>query len=213
MRRRLLEAALVVFGQRGIEARVVDDITDVAQVSRGTFYNYFRTNEELLSAVAIEAANEVTSAIEARFDGPPDAAARIAVGVRSWLELVQRYPHIGALFRRAGLYVLDQNLKSRITARKYTPVWAKEGRFTLDRPELLFDIVSGTILAGINTVVTSRAPPGYAEEMAQRILIALGLDADEAASVAFEPLEPLVLPTDSLIERSVALFNRFQAEQ
>jgi len=206
-RKRLLEAALVVFSQHGVEGSVVDEVTTIAGVARGTFYNYFRTNEELLSTVATEATNEVVNAIEARFDEPPDGPPRIAAGIRSWLELVQRYPHVGAFFRRAGLYTLDLNVRSRILARDYMPRWVASGKLNLKCPELLWDIVSGSILAGINTIVLTGAPKDYAEEMTLRVLVALGVDFEEAASVAFAPLEPLVLPPDSLIERSVARFE------
>src|SRR5688572_6508878 len=74
MRARLLEAALIVFSQHGVEASVIDEITSVAGVSRGTFYNYFRTNEELLTAVAVEAGGEIAAAVMALFDEPPDPA-------------------------------------------------------------------------------------------------------------------------------------------
>jgi len=51
MRRKLVESALLVFAGKGVDASVIEDVIVAAGVSRGTFYNYFRTNAELLAAV------------------------------------------------------------------------------------------------------------------------------------------------------------------
>ncbi|MEY4756642.1 MAG: hypothetical protein RJA34_1540, partial [Pseudomonadota bacterium] len=51
MRARLIEAAMEVFATQGVEATVIEDVIAQAGVSRGTFYNYFRTTEAVMSAV------------------------------------------------------------------------------------------------------------------------------------------------------------------
>ena len=83
-RGRLLEAALIVFGQHGVEASIVDEIIAIAGVARGTYYNYFQSNEELLQTVSNDAANEMRQAVIGRFKSPPDGPARIAAAIRSW---------------------------------------------------------------------------------------------------------------------------------
>ena len=52
--RRILEAALQLFETQGVEAITIDAIAEAADVSRGTFFNYFPTKESLLSAIAAE---------------------------------------------------------------------------------------------------------------------------------------------------------------
>ena len=59
MRTRLIESALLVFAHRVVEASVIDKVITAAKVSRGTFYNYFRTNEDLLTAVAEAVGNQM----------------------------------------------------------------------------------------------------------------------------------------------------------
>lgn len=44
---KLLDAALVVFAERGYHATRVDDVCDAAEVSHGTFYLYFASKEDL----------------------------------------------------------------------------------------------------------------------------------------------------------------------
>ncbi len=48
-RRELLEAAATLFGEKGVSATGIGDITDHAQVARGTFYLYFSSKDELVS--------------------------------------------------------------------------------------------------------------------------------------------------------------------
>ncbi len=59
MHRKLVESALLVFAEKGVDASVIEDVIAAADVSRGTFYNYFRTNGELLAA-AIRGARQRT---------------------------------------------------------------------------------------------------------------------------------------------------------
>src|SRR5689334_266328 len=82
MHNRLVESALVVFGQRGVDATIVDELIRTAGVSRGTFYNYFRTNEDVLVAVSVAVSNEMLRLVDPFAHAEADPAARIAVGMR-----------------------------------------------------------------------------------------------------------------------------------
>src|SRR5437660_7425132 len=57
--RKLLDAGLRVFGERGFHAARVDDIVRAARTSHGTFYLYFANKEDLLRALAVECAHEM----------------------------------------------------------------------------------------------------------------------------------------------------------
>src|SRR6185312_10432116 len=51
---KLLEAGIVVFGERGFHAARVDDIVTVADTSHGTFYLYFSSKEDLFRALVAD---------------------------------------------------------------------------------------------------------------------------------------------------------------
>jgi AcrR family transcriptional regulator len=57
--RKLLDAGMRVFAERGYHAARVDDIVRAARTSHGTFYLYFANKEELLRALAIQCAQEM----------------------------------------------------------------------------------------------------------------------------------------------------------
>src|SRR5580693_6277130 len=48
IRLRLFRSALTLFAARGFASTTVEDITQAADVAKGTFFNYFPTKEHLL---------------------------------------------------------------------------------------------------------------------------------------------------------------------
>ncbi len=59
--RRLSDAGMRVFAERGYHQSRVDDIVRAARASHGTFYLYFANKEDLLRALAVECAQEMES--------------------------------------------------------------------------------------------------------------------------------------------------------
>src|ERR1700760_4082801 len=100
-----------------MDAGVFDELIRTAGVSRGTFYNYFRTNEELLLAVSLAISDEMMRVVDplAQAESDPPArgesepAARIAAGLRLFIALASDYPVLGAFLSRGGLRVLTDN--------------------------------------------------------------------------------------------------------
>ena len=62
--RRLLDAGMRVFAERGYHQRRVDDIVRAARTSHGTFYLYFANKEDLLRALAVDCAQEMEALAE-----------------------------------------------------------------------------------------------------------------------------------------------------
>lgn len=72
MRDRLYRAALELFAQRGFLETTVEDITEAADVGKGTFFNYFPTKEHILAEFGGERVAAVERALEKarKTDGP-----------------------------------------------------------------------------------------------------------------------------------------------
>jgi len=81
--RKLLDAGIEVFGEKGYHASRVDDIVQVAKTSHGTFYLYFANKEDLFGALAREVSEEMTALIESLAAITPDAAGYQML--RGWL--------------------------------------------------------------------------------------------------------------------------------
>jgi AcrR family transcriptional regulator len=91
--RRLLEAALAEFDERGFHAVRVDDVVRRAQSSHGTFYLYFSSKEDVFKALLRDALHDIT-VITGEFPVVTrDRAGRLAL--RDW---VQRFCDIYAAY-------------------------------------------------------------------------------------------------------------------
>jgi AcrR family transcriptional regulator len=64
MRERIFRAALQLFAQRGYLETTVEDITEAADVGKGTFFNYFPTKEHVLERYGEERVEAVARALE-----------------------------------------------------------------------------------------------------------------------------------------------------
>src|SRR5246127_2706617 len=63
-RERLYRAALELFGERGFLETTVEDITEAADVGKGTFFNYFPTKEHVLATYGEERLAAIEQALE-----------------------------------------------------------------------------------------------------------------------------------------------------
>jgi AcrR family transcriptional regulator len=63
-RAELVDAALAVFSEKGVSEASVDDIVRAAGVAKGTFYLYFRSKEDVVTAVAARMVGAVAERAE-----------------------------------------------------------------------------------------------------------------------------------------------------
>ncbi len=82
-RRRILDAAVSVFAERGFYNAKVSEIAKVAQVADGTIYLYFKNKEDILIQVFIDAMDEILrrqelalAALEAEQKADPSSRLR-----------------------------------------------------------------------------------------------------------------------------------------
>ena len=96
MRERIFRAALGLFAEHGFTATTVEQITEAADVGKGTFFNYFRNKEDVLGAMAEVQLDKYAHAIQAAESGAlsPRQALR-----ELWLRLPEEPGRSQALLR------------------------------------------------------------------------------------------------------------------
>jgi len=109
--RKLLDAAMIAFDQRGYHATRVNDVVELAKTSHGTFYLYFSNKEDLLRALVTEASTEAQGLYAMRMSpesGGPPQWDDVHGWVRAYSELWLRY---APLFRAwTDLATIDPDL-------------------------------------------------------------------------------------------------------
>jgi AcrR family transcriptional regulator len=82
----ILRAARVVFAKKGYHATTVDEIAEVAEVSKGTIYLYFPSKLEVFVATVRQGMMELQVLTAQRMTGVETAADKIRAFIRTRLE-------------------------------------------------------------------------------------------------------------------------------
>ena len=202
MRRTLLEAALLVFAEKGVDASVIDDVITAAGVARGTFYNYFRTNAELLIAANEELGNELVRHIEGRVVPLPTPAARLATGIRLYFDVARRFPLLAHFLARVG----PQAAGPSNLLYTYLPVHLaegmKRGEFVRMPTLAALDVIVGSGILVVTRISAGEADEKYLHACLLGIMRSLGFAAERAEALLAAPLPSLVFEDESLLVRT-----------
>src|SRR5690625_1010435 len=108
-RAQLIDAALSVLSVRGLEATSIDDLMEVAGMSRGTFYNYFQTRDEVLIAASRYIEDQVLKQVIGQLPDDVDDDSRIACAIHGLLGFFLANPRLGWVQIRlaGGLRCMD----------------------------------------------------------------------------------------------------------
>ena len=86
-RQRLYKAAIHLFITKGYESTSVQEITDLADMAKATFFNYFPTKEHVLAAFHNEMTESILKTLTSRSYSSPTQAVMSAMGVfADWAE-------------------------------------------------------------------------------------------------------------------------------
>lgn len=186
-RRQLLAAGLRVLAEKG-QGLTVSDVVAEAEVSNGTFYNYFVDREALLEALAEHSALELARAVaEERIEDPAlrfaSATLRVLFHARedeTWTRVLLR------LVGRPGSGIdFTQYLREDLAEG------LAKGRFDVGPEDAALDQVAGLIVMTMRRLVEGTASADAPERAVQRALRAVGIDEAEAARLTQEAVVAL----------------------
>ncbi len=181
-RRQLIAAGLRVLAEKG-QGLTVSDVVAEAEVSNGTFYNYFADREELLEELAEHSALSLAAAAaEERIDDP---ALRFAVATTRVLQRAEEDDTWARVMLR-----LVSRPGSGLDLARYLREDLEDGfgrgRFDVGPDDATLDQVAGLVILTIRRIVEGNAAPDAPEQAVRRGLRALGVDEVEAARLAAE---------------------------
>jgi AcrR family transcriptional regulator len=184
----MLTAARQLFAAQGFDVTTIAEIAERADVAIGSFYNYFRTKDELLEALLEEVLSEQGERVEALQSGVEDPAEAISVAHRHFVGLVASEPEWAWLLVRMEVPLRVANTALGAAARRDIRRGIGTGRFRLVNPELALQASGGALIAVMHGRLIGELGEGAASEHAEGVLRSLGLSPEEAAEIARRPM-------------------------
>jgi AcrR family transcriptional regulator len=183
-RHQLVAAGVAVLAEKG-DALTISDVVAKAEVSNGTFYNYFADRDGLIDALAEHSLISL-AADSAAQTADRDPARRFAFATLRVLDRAAEDPTWG----RAVLRLVDHR---RTYSRQMVGYLREDlaagfaaGRFEVGADEVTQDVMTGLILMSVRRIVRGDAGPDHAERVLERALAILGIARTEAGALATE---------------------------
>lgn len=192
----LIEAAMRVIADKGPEAPTIADFVAAAGVSRGGFYNYFPTLQDLLAAVRDEIALQLDHEIGAALIQLSDPAERLALMMLRFIEKGVSDPVWGWVFLRLDFLPLPNPGTARERFRREYEAGLATGRFHEADHHAGYSLVAGSVRMAVRAML-SGAPHDCGRETVRLVLIGLGVDPSEArrvCAIATSPPSPPTVP-------------------
>ncbi|MBO3752192.1 TetR/AcrR family transcriptional regulator [Streptosporangiaceae bacterium NEAU-GS5] len=169
------------------------DITQTADVGMGSFYNHFSSKDELFQAAVEDALDRHGAALDEVTHGIDDPADVFAHSFRLTGRLHRRHPQLSKVILNNGLGLATSEHGLAPRARRDIQSAIQAGRFTAGDAELAFVIAAGAALC-LGQLLHTRPDRDDAEatdQIAEDLLRAFGVPADEARQICRRPLPEL----------------------
>lgn len=190
-RARVIAAAFELFGEEeGLHARI-EDVVQRAGITRTTFYDHFSGMSELREAVSYEVTHDFLTAVNETVAQLDDARERAAAAIRFYLHRVREVPGWGRSMINLSASGIIFGAETYRQAERTVAEGLAAGQFTIREAALGRDVVLGTAIAAIATMLREDKAADYPEAVVEIILRALGVGADEAFATSRRDLPAL----------------------
>jgi AcrR family transcriptional regulator len=183
----LVRAGQKLFAERPVEIVSIDDIVQAAEVGRGSFYNHFADKDAFEREIVADARREMEQVIAAAMTHETDAARRTVLGVCVSIRFAHEHPVRARLVARQYIHggMMNSALNEGVLADISLGILS--GRFNVPTAEIGVLTVIG--LANAAMIRSMELPDilaktTLAQQVSLVILMALGVDAREAAGIA-----------------------------
>ena len=196
---RLLESAVHIAAEHGIDDDAMQRVLALAQLSPTQFRNHFTGAQAMWHAVADTLGNELLSMIESTAGEFVDPAKRLGCGVRMFLQEARDNPLFARLVVRRGLDLAGAGSLIHDHVPAHIASGTHSARFADLSNEVAIDVIAGTTLAAVARIAEGHAPAGHPEAVALSVLKALGVPAMQARRLVKIELPKLQPRSGSLL--------------
>ncbi|NNU46860.1 TetR family transcriptional regulator [Rhizobium sp. WYCCWR 11279] len=171
-RERIEQAAMTLFLQRGFDATTIEDITEAADVSKRSFFDYFPSKEEVVFAWQDAFADRLMAAIAAR---PADESSVTAVEAAITATVIAAVDEPGLalgdlIHRTPALKARDQLKYAKLEQKLAEALLLRKGGDPLERPRMR--VLAATVIGALRVgaeLWRQRPPSASPQDFAREI--------------------------------------------
>lgn len=182
-RNKLLRGARAVMGRKGIEATAINDITEEAELSFGSFYNYFSSKEEVARAVFIEDALLMIEAFDSSTPADVSIAVAVGVNIRRTIRRGLTDPVWGWFLVHSVYSISDMISTMGNPLARDIKIGNDSDAFDVVDIDSTVDCIIGGMLFLLRKILEGSRPITAVESMVQYILRGLGVDHAEVERI------------------------------
>ncbi|QNK79352.1 TetR/AcrR family transcriptional regulator [Nakamurella sp. PAMC28650] len=191
-RRRARTRAALVAAARELLAREdgtessIQEITDLADVGFGSFYNHFPAKTDLFDTAIAETLEEHGAMLDELTADIDDPAEVFATSVRLTARLPKTHPQMARIIRNTGATYLAAETGLAPRARRDILAARDSGRFTVGDPVVALACVGGALLGVLNLAAastTSKAVDRAADQLALNLLSMFDVPREDAERI------------------------------
>lgn len=191
--RRIHDAALRLYAEKGTTEVSVKDLAEMAGVARGTIYNNLEQPDHLFEQVAAQLADEMHTYVVEVLGAIDDPAQRLSAGIRMYVQRAHEQPHWGRFMVQFAY--TNNTLRSLWTGPPMQDLLSgvEDSRYDISHEQLLcaLGVIGGATLSAILLVLEGAATWRDAgTQTSVLVLRSLGLDTAEANRIARLEIPP-----------------------
>ena len=184
----LVAAAEKLVAIRGLDAVSIDEITEAADVAKGTFYNHFADKDDLAAAIANHIRIELEEKIAAVNEDVDDAAVRMANGLSTFFAFSIAQPVRTRALIRLVPSVVDPDMPINAGIRSDVTLGLKTKRFWVASVNAsvvsLLGMASAAAMRLTDAAHRVAEPYTFSRDVLATALVALGIGQAEAGRLA-----------------------------
>jgi len=193
-RKNILEAAFGLIGnEKGLTVRI-EEICAAAQVSRGTFYNYFTSIEQLFEVLAIELSQDLNRALVSTWDETLSHAEGSNAAIQHYLSYARRDPAWAWAMVHLNAFGPTFGAESWDTCYRAIEQGIEAGEFDVPSATVGRDLMTGTVMATVRTMLRADGGRPQPRVVSYHLLRALGVPEARAREITDRPLPDIVVP-------------------
>ena len=192
-RKKILAAAFGLIGnEKGLTVRI-EEICAAAHISRGTFYNYFTSLEQLFEVLAVELSHDLNRALVLTFDDELRSHAEGSnAAIQHYLNYARRDPAWGWAMVHLSAFGPTFGAEAWEACYHAIAKGIEAGEFDVPNATVGRDLMTGTVLSTVRTMLRSGGRESQPRVVAYHLLRALGVPDARARKVTDRPLPDIV---------------------